>query len=51
MLRKRLISLLVAFTLMLTVVSASGIVADSLGITLTPSAFACQQGSGSGGGC
>ena len=51
MIRKRLVSLFVAFALLLGAVGASGIVADSLGMTLTPAAFACQYGDGVGGGC
>lgn len=51
MLKRRVYSLIIAGVLMVVVTGASGIVADSLGLNLTPQAFACNEGSASGGGC
>ncbi len=49
MLKKRIINMVVALALLAATVGASTIVADELGQSVTPQAFAC--GSGSGGNC
>lgn len=51
MLKKRLIAVVTALALFAAVAGVSGIVADSLGFSLTSPAHACPTGSGSGGGC
>ena len=51
MLKKRIIAVLAGFALLLAVTGSSGIVADSLGLPVTTPAYACPNGSGSGGGC
>jgi len=51
MLRKRIIAVIVGIALMIAVTGVSGIVADSLGLSMTPPVSACDQGAGSGGGC
>ena len=50
MLKKRIIAL-VAGLVLLAAVAGSGIVADKLGLLGTQQVHACQNGSGSGGGC
>jgi hypothetical protein len=51
MLRKRLISLIAGIIVMLAVTGVSGIVADSLALTVTPHAYACEASGSAGGGC
>jgi hypothetical protein len=50
MLKKRIVALVTGLALLLAVAGASGIVADSLGFSVTLPAHACTP-SGSGGGC
>ena len=47
--KQRLLKLVVGLALVLTLASASGLVADSLGLSITPQVYACN--SGGGGGC
>ena len=51
MLKQRIIAVVAALALFMAVAGVTGIVADSLGFSLTSSAHACPTGSGSGGGC
>jgi hypothetical protein len=51
MFKKRIVAVVAGLALLLAVAGASGVVADSLGLPVTPQAFACPSGSGSGGGC
>jgi hypothetical protein len=51
MLKRRLIAVAIALILTTAVAGASTVVADALGLTITPLAQACQNGGGSGGGC
>jgi hypothetical protein len=51
MLKKRIIAVVTALALFMAVAGVSGVVADSLGFSVTPSADACNASSGSGGGC
>ena len=51
MLRKRIIAVMAGLALLVAVAGSSGIVADSLGLSVTSQAHACQNSSSSGGGC
>jgi len=51
MLKQRLFRLIVAAALLLGAAGASSVVADSLGLSVTPSTFACDAPDNSGGGC
>lgn len=51
MLKKRLIAVLAGLAILVAVAGSSGIVADSLGWSVTSPAHACHDTSGSGGGC
>lgn len=51
MLKQRLFSVLAGLAMLAAVAGSSGIVADWLGLQVTPQAHACQEPSGSGGGC
>lgn len=51
MIKKRIITVIVALALMAAATGASGIVSDSLGLSITSSVFACDSESTSGGGC
>jgi hypothetical protein len=51
MLKRRVFALLTGIALLMVLMGASGVVADSLGLDLTPQAFACSNGSGGGGDC
>ncbi len=51
MLKKRIIAVVAGAALLIAVVGSSGIVADSLGLSVTSAAHACQNSSSSGGGC
>ena len=51
MLKQRIIKVVVGLALLAAVAGSSGIVADSLGLTVTSPAHACNEPSGSGGGC
>jgi hypothetical protein len=51
MLKQRVIAVLVGLALLMAVAGSSGIVADSLGLSVTSPAHACHNGSSSGGGC
>lgn len=50
MLKNRIVSVFVGLALLLAVTTLSTVVADSVGWSLTPPAFACDP-PGSGGGC
>jgi len=47
--KQRLLKVVVGLALVLTLAGASGIVADSLGLSTTAQVYACN--SGGGGGC
>jgi hypothetical protein len=49
MFKKRLIAIITALALTVAVAGASGVVADSMGLSVTPQAHAC--GGNNGGGC
>jgi len=49
MFKKRLIAIITALVLAVAIAGASGVVADSIGLSVTPQAHAC--GGNSGGGC
>jgi hypothetical protein len=49
MLKRRLIAIVVGIALTLAMAGASTVVADALGLVVTPQAQACS--SGAGGGC
>lgn len=51
MLKKRLIAVITGIALLLAVAGVSGVVADSLGFSVTPAIYACPTGGSSGGGC
>ena len=51
MLKRRIIALVTGIVLLMAVMGISGVVADSLGLDITPQTYACSQGSGGGGGC
>jgi hypothetical protein len=51
MLKKRIIALVTALVLTVAVAGASTVVADSLGLSTTPPAFACPASGSAGGGC
>lgn len=50
MLKKRLIAVITGLALLLAVAGVPGVVADSLGFSVTSQAHACSP-QGSGGGC
>lgn len=49
--KKRIIAALTGIALLLAVTGMSGVAADSLGLSVTSPAHACQPTGGSGGGC
>jgi hypothetical protein len=51
MLRKRVISLIAAIAVLLSVAGTSGIVADSFALHLVSPAYACEATGSAGGGC
>lgn len=51
MLKQRFLAILAGLALLLAAVGSTGIVADSLGLTATTPAHACDVSGGSGGGC
>ena len=51
MLKQRIVRVIVGLALLAAVIGSSGIVADELGLSVTPQVHACQNPSGSGGGC
>ena len=51
MLKQRIFRIIVGLALLAIVAGSSGIVADSLGLAVTPQTHACQNGGSSGGGC
>ncbi|MCB0191318.1 MAG: hypothetical protein KDJ65_05185 [Anaerolineae bacterium] len=51
MLKQRIVKVIIGLALLAAVAGSSGIVADLLELPLTTPAYACQNGSGSGGGC
>ncbi|MCB0211832.1 MAG: hypothetical protein KDJ52_21005 [Anaerolineae bacterium] len=50
MLKKRIVAFVAGLAL-LAAVAGSGVVADSLGLSVTTSAHACESGGHAGGGC
>lgn len=51
MLKQRIIKVMVSLALLAALMGSYGIVADSLGHTVTAQAHACGSTQGSGGGC
>jgi hypothetical protein len=51
MLKQRIVRVIVGLALLATVVGSTGIVANELGLSIVPQAFACENPSSSGGGC
>lgn len=51
MLKKRIIAVVAGLALLAAATGSSGIVADSLGLSVTAPAYACSSGGSSGGGC
>jgi hypothetical protein len=51
MLKQRLIKVVVGLALLAAVAGSSGVVADSLGLSVTPQVHACNNVGSSGGGC
>lgn len=51
MIRRRIITLAMAIALTVTAIGGATIVADTLELSLTPQAYACEASGGSGGGC
>lgn len=51
MLKQRILTVLAELTLLMTIAGAGGVVADTLGLVVTPQAHACQNSGSSGGGC
>ncbi len=51
MLKQRIIAVVAALALFVAAAGVSGVVADQLGFSVTPSAYACPASGGSGGGC
>jgi hypothetical protein len=49
MFKKRLITVIAGLALLATILGSTGIVADELGLSVTPAAYACPHGGG--GGC
>jgi hypothetical protein len=48
--KKRIFALAAGLALLMAIVGSSGIVADAVGLAVTPQAHACNS-SGAGGGC
>jgi len=51
LLKQRIIKVIVGLALLAAVAGSTGIVADSLGHSVTPQVHACASGGTSGGGC
>ena len=51
MLKRRILAVVAGLALLLAVAGSAGIVADSLGQSVTSPAYACPVGGSSGGGC
>ena len=51
MLKKRIIAVVAALALFVAAAGVSGVVADSLGFSVTAATYACPTSGGSGGGC
>ena len=51
MLKKYVVRFVVAVALLVAVTGSSGLVASSIGVDLTPAAFACNTAGSGGGGC
>jgi hypothetical protein len=51
MLKKRIIAVFMGLALLAAVVGSSGVVADSLGLSVTSQVHACNVAGSSGGGC
>ena len=51
MLRKRIIAVMAGLALLAAVAGSSGIVADSLGLSVTSQVHACNAPGSGGGGC
>jgi hypothetical protein len=51
MLKQRIIRVVVGLALLVTVTGSSGMVADSIGVSVTSPAHACSSSGASGGGC
>lgn len=51
MLKKRILSVITGLALLAAVAGSTGIVADSLGLAVTPHVSACNSSGSAGGGC
>lgn len=51
MLKQWIIKVVIGLALLAAVGGLAGVVADSLGLPVTPAAYACPNGGSSGGGC
>jgi len=51
MLKKRILSVITGLALLAAVAGSAGIVADSLGLAVTPQVLACNSSGSAGGGC
>lgn len=51
MLKQRIFKFVVRLALLAAIAGSAGMVADGLGVSVTPGAYACQNPSSSGGGC
>jgi hypothetical protein len=49
--KKRIVAVIAGLALLAAVAGSSGIVADSMGLSVTSPAHACNSGGASGGGC
>lgn len=51
MLKQRIFAVVAVVALLIAAAGVSGVVGDSVGLSVTSPAYACPSGSGSGGGC
>lgn len=51
MLKKRILSVIIGLVLLTAVAGSTGIVGDAVELSITASAYACSNGSSTGGGC
>jgi len=51
MFKQRIFKVIVGLALLAAVAGSAEVVADSLGLAVTPQTHACQNGGSSGGGC
>ena len=51
MLKHRIVNVAIAVVLLLTAIGAAGITTDALSYLMEMQVYACNEGSGAGGGC